>query len=63
MTYQERALASELTLIGVGNLADALQLVNWELAQTEIEDAELVRIRGAVIGIGDSLEKLLAENN
>ncbi|WP_299661677.1 hypothetical protein [uncultured Ruegeria sp.] len=63
MTYQQRALASELTLISVGNLVDALQLVNWELAQTKIEDAELVRIRGAVIGIGDSLEKLLAENS
>lgn len=61
MTDRERALAAEFKLVNVENLVDALQLVCWDLTQKEIEDAELNRIRSAVIGIGDSLEKLLAE--
>ncbi len=55
-------MAFDSKLSNIGNLVDALQLVCWDLAQTQIKDAELNRLRNAVIGIGDGLEKLVAES-
>ncbi|WP_170332451.1 hypothetical protein [Ruegeria arenilitoris] len=62
MTDQEKIRAYESQITAAVNLVDALQIVAWDFASTQIEDQNLNQIRNAVVGLSDSLENVLAKD-